>query len=229
MSTATRDKIIAYLGQGIQQSIVATSCGVTPAYVSQLLELEEVRLEVAAIRAKQLDSAVDTDSSIERIEKMALKAIESKLTFVRSAIEAAKIFQILNNAKRKTSSTDQASDALAAQQVTVVIPRGAAIHFKLNDSNQVIEVEGRTMAPLPSKALPALQKRLASRSPAADTSIMDVAMSVPRILKVPASAAAGAAASATAFAAKKEASDSARATGILRDLTMHLNGVDVVL
>lgn len=208
MSASTRDKIIAYLGQGIQQSIVATSCGVTPAYISQMLELEDVRLEVAQLRAKHLDSALEVDSSIERIERLALKQIESKLPFVKTAVEAAKIFATLNNSKKKTAGTDQGSDALAAQQVTVTIPRGAAIHFKMNESNQVIEVEGRTMAPLPSKALPALQKRLLA-SAAAE-------VITPKLQDIE-------------HTEKVQQADTARATAILRDLTMHMDGVAVVL
>ena len=208
MSASTRDKIIAYLGQGIQQSIVATSCGVTPAYISQMLELEDVRLEVAQLRAKHLDSALEVDSSIERIERLALKQIESKLPFVKTAVEAAKIFATLNNSKKKTAGTDQGSDALAAQQVTVTIPRGAAIHFKMNESNQVIEVEGRTMAPLPSRSLPALQKRLLASATAE--------VVTPKLQD-------------TEHKEKVQQADTARATAILRDLTMHMDGVAVVL
>ncbi|MFZ3167700.1 MAG: hypothetical protein WA130_08800 [Candidatus Methanoperedens sp.] len=221
MSTALRDRIIAYLGQGIQQSIVATSCGVTPAYISQLLELEDVREEVAQIRAKHLDSALEVDSSIERIERAALKQVEQKLPFVRSAMEAAKIFATLNSAKKKTAGTDQNSDALAAQQVTVTLPRGAAIHFKLNESNQVIEVEGRTMAPLPSKALPALQARL--RAPT------DVQTILP-VFSTPSAAQAETVEQRKAAQVEKQAAaDTKRAHSILSDMTTYMNGVAVVL
>lgn len=221
MSTALRDRIIAYLGQGIQQSIVATSCGVTPSYISQMLELEDVREEVAQLRAKHLDSALEVDSSIERIERAALKQVEQKLPFVKSAVEAAKIFATLNSARKKTAGTDQSSDALAAQQVTVTIPRGAAIHFKLNETNQVIEVEGRTMAPLPSKALPALQARL--RAPS------DVQTVQPIISKPSAAPVVTPDSEQLKHRELHAAADIKRASALLQDMTTYMNGVAVVL
>lgn len=212
MSTSTRDRIISYLGQGIQASIVATSCGVTPGYISQLLELPEVREEIAKLQAGKLEAALEADERVETVEMMALKMVKDKLPFVRSAVEAAKIFATLNAAKRKAAPNGQTADVLAGQQVTIVVPRGAALHFKLNSSNQVIEVDGRAMAPLPSRALPALQKER-----------LGVTDLEPLVVQAPTATAA------TTHAAKADAADSARATNMLRDLTTVLNGVAVVL
>lgn len=209
MSTSTRERIISYLGQGIQQSVVATSCGVTPAYVSQLLELPEVREEIAQLQAAKLEGALETDSKIETVEAMALKAIHDKLPYVRSAVEAAKIFATLNGARRKAAPSGAGNDVLAGQQVTIVLPKGAAVHFKLNQSNQVIEVDGRAMAPLPSRALPALQK-----------SRLGVTDLEPLPIQAPAT---------PAHVTEHHKQDTARANNILRDLTTVLNGVTVVL
>lgn len=223
MSTSTRDRIVAYLGQGIAPSIVATSCGVTPAYVSQLLELPDVREEVAGLRVKKLEEALEVDSTIEKIEKAALRQVELKLPFVKTAGEAAKIFATLNSAKKKAAGTDQNSDAMAAQQVTITVPRAAAISFRLNETNQVIEVEGRTMAPLPSKALPAMIGNRATAIPLDD---VEPKKSVINSILRPA---APPSPSELAFREKQQAADTARAAGILRDLSFHLDGVEVVL
>ena len=226
MSTSIRDKIVAYLGQGIQQSVVASSCGVTPAYVSQLLELPDVREEIAVLRSKQLETALESDVAVERIEKAALRMVEARLPYVRNAVEAVKIAATLNGMKRKAAIGDQSSDVLAAQQVLVTVPRGASLHFKLNNNNQVIEVEGRTMAPLPSKALPSLQRQLAGDS------IMDVEISgAPNALAIAKlkNRTAVPTSEQVEFKKKQEAVDESRAKEVLRDLTAHLNGVAVVL
>lgn len=213
MSTSTRDRIISYLGKGIQHSVVASSCGVTTSYISQLLELPEVREAIALARAGELESALEADSSIERVEKAALRMVEQKLPFVKNASEAAAIFAKLNGAKRKATATDQASDSMAVDQVTITIPRGASIHFKLNETNQVIEVEGRTMAPLPSRSLPDLQKaRLAARDSVTDL----IATTVPLT-------------PASTHVQKEQAVDTARAGRVLKELTTVLNGVAVVI
>lgn len=210
MSTATRDKIIGYLGRGVSPQVTATSCGVTPAYVSQLLDLEDVRDEIALRRAGLLEEALEADTTIERIEKAALKKVEEKLPYVRSAIEAVKIAATLNGMKRKAASTDQGADVLAAQQVTILLPRAASVNLKINANNQVIEVEGRTMAPLPSKALPGLQVRMAAIAlPVTDVTPLATPVVVHR--------------------EKAAVADLTRAKGILRDLTLHMNGVQVVL
>lgn len=169
MSTTVRDRIVSYLGQGIQQSVVASSCGVTPAYVSQLLELEEVREAVALLRSKELEVSLETDRSIERIERKALEMVDRKLPFVKNATEAAKVFATLNAARKKAVVGDQASDVAAAQQVVITVPKGAQLLFKLNPNNQVIEVEGRSMATLPSSGLAAIQQRLRGETPEVET------------------------------------------------------------
>lgn len=217
MSTSIREKIIAYLGQGIQQSVVATSCGVTPAYVSQLLEVPEVREEIAKLRAGTLEKAIEADSSLERIEKVALRMVEQKLPFVRNAVEAAKIFATLNAAKRKATPENGGENALAAQMVTITVPRAAALHFRISSDNQVIEVEGRAMAPLPSRALPALQKRLAAPG-VADLVVTDVP--APKVSEMDA---------AISHRTKQAAADGKRATAVLADLTTYMDGVQVVL
>lgn len=209
MSTSTRERIISYLGQGIQASIVATSCGVSAGYISQLLELPEVREEIAKLQAGKLEAALEADERVETVEMMALKMVKDKLPFVRSAVEAAKIFATLNAAKRKAAPNGQTADVLAGQQVTIVVPRGAALHFKLNASNQVVEVDGRAMAPLPSRALPALQRER-----------LGVTDLEPLVVRAPAAA---------THAARMDAVDSQRANNMLRDLTTVLDGVAIVL
>jgi hypothetical protein len=224
MSNSTRDKIINYLGQGIQQSIVATSCGVTPAYVSQLLEIPEVREEIARLKAGQLEAAIAADSSLERIEKSALKMVEQKLPFVRSAVEAAKIFATLNAAKRKATPDKHTDDAIAAQQVTITLPKASSLHFRINSSNQVIEVEGRAMAPLPSRALPELQKRL---SAAGLEGVGNVFTDIVSTSLAPKESLLTAA--ALTHKEQQTAADQKRATSVLDDLTTFMNGVAVVL
>lgn len=221
MTTSTRERIIAYLGQGIQQSIVASSCGVTPAYISQLLELEEVRLEVAALQAGKLEEALQHDTDVERVQKLALRAIESKLPFIKSAVEAAKVFGTLDAARRRTAPGGTAGDAVAAQQVVITVPKGASINFKLSSDNQVIEVEGKTMSPLPSSGLAALQKRVSGGTDL--PLIEDVAPIATRAPSTPV------AEHVLAHRVAAAESDRSRAANLLRDLTTVIDGVQVVL
>lgn len=154
---STRERVISLLGQGFSQAVVANTLGVQPSWVSQLLDDPDVRQQVQAARTNQLQERVEDDKTLEKMERRALKLLDDKMAFVRSPKEAASIFLALNKANRKTGSMAPETDAVALQQVNITLPKAAAsIHIKLNQNNQVIEVEGRSMATLPSRALPSL-------------------------------------------------------------------------
>lgn len=210
MSTSLREKIVKYLAADIQQSVVASSCGVTPAYITQLLELPEVREEINLLRAARLEASLLADDTVESLEKAALEQVKSRMPFVRDAITAVKIAATLNGMKRK-ATPEAGADSVAAQSVTITVPRGASVMFKVNENNQIIEVEGRTMAPLPSKALPGLQQRMAERVSNGEG---------PTTLEV---------APISQFHEVQKQKDIDRAGSVLRDLTTNLNGVVVVL
>lgn len=153
---STRTRIIALLGQGIQQSVVASACGVTPGWISQLLEDAAVREEVAKLRASSLQAAVTQDEELETIEAQALKIVKSKLAFVRTASEAAKIYSTLNRANRKLVAPVGETINAAGRQITVTLPAAASIHIQVNQQNQVVEIDGRSLATLPSSGLAGL-------------------------------------------------------------------------
>lgn len=155
-----RERLLGLLAAGVSQTVAAAAVGVTDAYVSQLLDSQEFRDALSLKRVARLEQSVEHDDTIESAEKKALDTVVSKLPFVRSATEAARIFQILNSAKRRNSQdVDKTPEQL--QQVAIVLPKAAQVHIQVNTLNQVIDVAGRSMAPLPSSALPALA---ASRS-----------------------------------------------------------------
>lgn len=149
-----RDRIISLLGQGYAQATVASALGITASYVSQVAEEDDVREQVSQLRVGKLQERVEDDVKLEALERKSLQMIADKMPFVKSPMEAARIFQTLNSAKRKTANSVQENDANSVETVTITLPKSAAsIHIQLNQNNQVIEVEGRSMAPLPSRAL----------------------------------------------------------------------------
>lgn len=153
----TREKLLGFLAGGVSQTAAALACGVSDGYVSQILAEPEFMAALAERSVAKLETALQHDDSIEGAEADALKILKQKLPFVRSAVEAARIFKVLNEAnKRAAPATNQRPESLGAQQVTLVLPKAAAVHIQMNSSKQVIEIAGRSMATLPSNALPAL-------------------------------------------------------------------------
>jgi hypothetical protein len=152
-----REKLLGFLAGGVSQSAAALACGVSDGLVSQILEEPEFLAALAARSVAKLETALAHDDSIEAAEAHSLKILKEKLPFVRSAVEAARIFKTLNEAhKRAAPATNQRPESLGAQQVMLVLPKAAAVHIQMNAQNQVIEIAGRSMATLPSRSLPSL-------------------------------------------------------------------------
>lgn len=159
MNDATREKLIGILGAGVPPSAAALAAGVTPAYVTQLMEEESFRAKVVEASAARLDTAIAQDKTIESLKTKTLRVIENKLPFVRGPLEAARIYQILDSAKTNAPNNQNTNTTGGVTMVNIILPKAAGVALKLNSANQVIEVEGQTMATLPSRELPALRKR----------------------------------------------------------------------
>lgn len=201
--SSVRDKIIGYLAAGVSQTVAAEAAGVSDSYVSQLLEQDGVREEIASKKSVKLERHIEVDSSIEEIEKDALKIVASKLKFV-NAVEASKIFATMNAARKKADAGAIGNSAGQVDTVVFVLPKAARTMIQINSDNQIIEVDGKTTAPLPSKVLPQLQKRLEQQKTVELPHIVDVRE-------------------------KAKVADSQRAHSILKDVTTVIDGVQVVI
>ncbi len=182
MSTSVRERAIKLLGNNVPQHLVASATGVTESYITQLLEEDGVRDEVAVIKAASLEARVEESNTIDVVKKEALAKVKEKLIWVKDPLQAARIFQILDNAKSK-QLTDPVGDNAGKDVVTITLPAAARanLSISLNAQNQVIDVEGRSMAPLPSKALPKLMQE---RKEAADAVVKLPAPTAPVTLPV---------------------------------------------
>ncbi len=165
-----KEKLLGYLAADVSQTAAALACGVSDGYVSQCLE-DAAFLDALAIRrAGKLEKFIKHDETVESLEQKALNVLEQKLPFVRDAMQAAKVYQILNGSKRHATPDKNTSDALGAQQVNIILPKAAAVQIQLNSQRQVIEVNGRSMATLPSRSLPSLTTK---KEPVVDAATLE--------------------------------------------------------
>lgn len=215
---SVREKIVVLLAQGFSPSVVAAACAVTPSWVTQVSQEDEVREAIALARSKKLEENAKVDATIDELEASSLTVLKQKMPYVRSPVEAVKVFSLLNKAIRRNSGVAAGNDA-GGQEVRITLPRSvaASVHIQINGQAQVVEVDGRSLAPMPSSALPALAvARAETRKLAAPmTSATDII--------------------ASDVTARMEEKDTARAAellqsiGKLRDLTTVINGVSCVL
>jgi NADH dehydrogenase/NADH:ubiquinone oxidoreductase subunit G len=208
-----KDRAISLLGQGFGGSQVAAAIGVDVSLVSQWLADPVIRAQVAELRSKVLQQAAAADTKLEDIETRALQLVSDKLVFVKSPMEAARIYATLNGAKRKTAGINPIDDANATASVTITLPASikATVQVQLNSANQVVDVNGRSMATLPSRALPSLVTDVTAKT--SDT--------VPTARQI-----------TDAAADMHRKADKARAAKILENvktLVANIDGVDCVL
>lgn len=162
----TRARLFALLSTGIPPGAAAKAVGVSPAYVSQLLADDETFAEaVATARIQTLEEDVTHDNTVKAVEAKSLKLISDRLGQVKSAMDAARIFQILNNSKRRTeeAAVDKL-DNTPTVSVTLNIPAAAApLVTARNAQGEIIEIGGRSLATAPASKIADIRSRLLER------------------------------------------------------------------
>lgn len=173
------DRIKSMLGQGLPSTVVASAVGCDPSYISQLMETEEFKNEVLIARAGKAEDSVKRDSKWDSVEDMALDKAISMLPLVHKPGDLIRIAQMANAAKRRATEFANGSEG-AAPTVNLTLPPGASIIFQMNQQAQVVEIDGRSTAPLPTQHL---TKLVAQRQLERDTTGGIVEVAIPRAVQ----------------------------------------------
>src|SRR6478609_1276475 len=147
------DRIIQLLKHGIPPSAVAKAVGCDPSYISQLMADENIREEVSLARVNDVEKGVTVDSQIKNIEEKALQRLDDLVAYVSKPTELLRIFEVMNTAKKRTEEITGLNQQSTAPLVNITISQHAAVALRISSDNQVVEVDGRSMATLPSKQL----------------------------------------------------------------------------
>lgn len=151
------ERIKKLLGQNLPTSVVASAVGCDPSYVSQLLEDEEFKNEVLLARAKRAEGAIARDQLWDSVENMALDKAVQMIPLVSRPNDLVRLAAMANAAKRRSAEYSGAQETGSAV-VNIVLPSIAAVHFQMNAQAQVVEVDGRSTAPLATKNLATMMK-----------------------------------------------------------------------
>lgn len=159
-----KEQAIALLSQGLSTSQVAAACGVSDSYISQLKAEPETQeaIQQASASATMVDMAFD--NRLESAESLALERIEKTLAFANMG-QALSAFRILNAAKKRKDASLTPSQSVTVN-VSLTLPAQASARYVVNTNNEIVEVEGKTMATATPKSLDLL---LATRANAVST------------------------------------------------------------
>lgn len=147
-----RDRIIEMLGNGIPATNVAAALGVDDSYISQVVSEDGVQEEVTVLRAARFSHFAARDAKLEQFEEAALDRMGKLIPFITKSGEAARVYGVLNAAKRKTTDVNS-SNAAPSSIVVLAIPESARVQLTLSSDKQVIEVAGRSMVTMQAKTL----------------------------------------------------------------------------
>lgn len=158
-----KDRIIEMLGKGIPAAQVASAVGCDDSYISQLLGDTAIFQQVVEAKAEHFSNYVALDATLDKAEEDVLHRLAHLSAFITKPAEAARVYSILNSAKRRTGDSSHAS-ATVATTVSLELPEASRVRFTLTHDRQVIEIEGRSMATMPAKSLASrLEQRNAAR------------------------------------------------------------------
>lgn len=146
-----KDHAIALLSQGIPTSQVAAACGVSDAYISQLKADPEIQAQILEKQAAHSAADIEFDQTLEDAEALALDKIKKNLPFANMG-QALAAFRILNGARKRTETT-AAQDSSVNLTVNLTLPAAALPRYITNSSNEIVEVEGKTMLSASAKTL----------------------------------------------------------------------------
>lgn len=139
------DEIIRLIARGWKAKEISDFLGVSESYVSQIANSEEAKEQVGKANIKEFEIAEAFDSLLDKAEKKALEQVEKSLPLMRGT-DAARIFKVLNEAKRKKDSLGRREATVGGGViVNVVLPQAAKGALVVTRENQIVEVDGKTL------------------------------------------------------------------------------------
>lgn len=168
MSISTNDRIKELLGNGLSNEVVASTIGVTPAYISQLMSQDDFKVDVIERRTKTLAAHTLRDRSLDAIEDSLIARVGEYVdnhTIYKPA-DVLRTFAVINNAKRRGVPT-QDSTIAATTTVKLILNKQIVQNYVTNAHNEIVQIGEQTLVTMPAAQL--LQKLAAVNGKKAHT------------------------------------------------------------
>lgn len=149
-----KDRILELLGSGLSNTIVATTVGCDPSYITQLMSTEEFSSAVIERRSATLLSASKRDRKADNVEDTLLDLLKEHVETrqIYKPADVLRAYATINRATRRGNPADQ-SVTINNNIVQLTIPTVVIKNFTKNTHGEVIEVEGQDMQTMPAQSL----------------------------------------------------------------------------
>lgn len=175
--TTKQKKIAHYLANGLRPAQVASMVGVTPGYISQICKADAVENkaflehleEEKRLALESYNQEETLGLQYQALEARALRVIEENLA-AGTLTEQIKVLEALNkrDALRRQAAAPMAGTSAVANinVVQISMPRHLLEQqlpeVVMNEQRQVISVQGKSMAPMPSDMVKAMFQKVVS-------------------------------------------------------------------
>lgn len=154
MTEGKKQQIIQLLGQGLPQAIVANAVGLDSTSISSMMEDEEFKAQVTAIRITKTGASVRRDDKINLIEDKILQALETNIDtrapFMKTG-ELLTAFRVVNLARRRGVQTPDTSHEGVVVNLTLPKQHLDKFTMTITPEGEVIGVERQTLVTMSSR------------------------------------------------------------------------------
>lgn len=155
-----KDRVISYLAQGFAPTQVASMCGCSESYVSQVASASAAEIEAERSKYKKKEEEKQLEDRYVRLETRVVSQMEQNLAFAEFG-DLTKAMAALIQRRQRTSLPSGIVHDNRTQVVVLQVPPAAIPELLLNERKEVIAVDGKELAALPSPAVRSLFDRLA--------------------------------------------------------------------
>ena len=152
--TMHTDRIKELLGNGLSGEVVASTIGVHPSYISQLMSDETFYQEVMELRTKSLSANTVRDRSLDKIEDAIIAKLDDAVNgnLIYKPNDLLRALQVINGAKRRGVSVAEGV-VINNTVVQLGIRQQTLIKFTKSDTGEVVQVGDQTLVSMPAANL----------------------------------------------------------------------------
>lgn len=151
----TQVKALALLASGVIPEQCATALGITPSAISQMMSNEEFASELATRKFEALRKHNVHDDKLDELEAQIVRQLETQLSLVLEPMKLARLFAIVNAAKRRGSS---APEQITQKQTVLKLNMPVTLiqKFTINSNNQVVSTGEQDLVTIQSSRMKTL-------------------------------------------------------------------------
>lgn len=153
---ASKEQIISLAESGMTNSAIANRCGVSDAYVSQILNESSLKKRILEAQLAVLDERTQRDAKYDSLEDALLDKMRAVVPNLYKPQDISRALIAINKAERRGASSQQLAELANSRESTVItleLPERVRTRVIKSHTKEVVSVDGRAMITKDSRLL----------------------------------------------------------------------------